>query len=467
MSVRSGILYTHRTLVSFVQQLLNPILVVVLYFRVATAFGKPLGQADVVLAMLSGWLVATIFPPVGAYRSHRSEPIGAQLPRILVGWGFVVAALSLIGFATGTMEVFARGMLLTWVIATPAVLFAVHVILVIALRQFRARGRNTRPAVIAGAGDAAGQVADRIRSAPDWGIRVMGFFDDDAGADREAELEAPLLGRLDELTAYVKANEIAHVYLALPLRAAERALALLQELKDTTASVYLVPETDALRTFNFSVQDMNGVRVYALCETPFADEVRLLTKRISDVVIASVCLVLASPLLLLACLGTRLTSRGPVFFKQRRFGLNGQAFTVYKIRTMRVTAGDDLRQATRDDPRCTRFGAFLRRTSLDELPQLVNVLQGTMSMVGPRPHAVAHNEQYRKLIDGYMVRHKVKPGLTGWAQVHGLRGETDTVDKMRRRVEYDLHYMENWSLGLDLEILLKTPLALLRGTDAY
>jgi putative colanic acid biosynthesis UDP-glucose lipid carrier transferase len=212
---------------------------------------------------------------------------------------------------------------------------------------------------------------------------------------------------------------------------------------------------------------MNGVPVVGICETPFTGTNELV-KRISDIVLASIILVLVSPLLLIIAIGVKLSSPGPAIFRQRRNGLDGGEIMVYKFRSMRsMDDGDVVRQATKGDPRITPFGAFLRRTSMDELPQFVNVLQGRMSIVGPRPHAVAHNELYRQLIKAYMVRHKVKPGITGWAQVNGHRGETDTVEKMQTRVEYDLEYLRNWSLGLDLQIIARTVKVVLLGNNAH
>jgi putative colanic acid biosysnthesis UDP-glucose lipid carrier transferase len=191
-------------------------------------------------------------------------------------------------------------------------------------------------------------------------------------------------------------------------------------------------------------------------------------KRASDVLLALLILILTLPLLLAIAIGVKLSSRGPVIFRQRRYGLDGREILVYKFRSMTVTEdGDVIHQAKRGDGRVTRFGAFLRRYSLDELPQFINVLQGRMSVVGPRPHAVAHTELYRKLIKGYMIRHKVRPGITGWAQVNGLRGETDTLDKMEGRIVYDLAYLRQWSLRLDLWIVLKTPFVALNGRNAY
>jgi putative colanic acid biosynthesis UDP-glucose lipid carrier transferase len=205
----------------------------------------------------------------------------------------------------------------------------------------------------------------------------------------------------------------------------------------------------------------------AVCETPFYG-INGVLKRASDIILASAILILITPLMLAIAIAIKHQSPGPVLFKQRRYGLDGREIMVYKFRSMSVAEdGDQIRQATRNDSRVTPFGAFLRRTSLDELPQFINVLEGKMSIVGPRPHAVAHNEQYRKLINGYMIRHKVRPGITGWAQVNGLRGETDTLEKMEKRVEYDLAYLRNWSLLWDFEIILKTLLVVCKKQNAY
>jgi putative colanic acid biosynthesis UDP-glucose lipid carrier transferase len=227
-------------------------------------------------------------------------------------------------------------------------------------------------------------------------------------------------------------------------------------LQDTTASLWFVPDVFGISIIQGRLSDLNGVPVVGICETPFTGT-NGLAKRLSDIVLASLILLLISPLLLAIAIGVKRSSPGPIIFKQRRNGLDGSEIVIYKFRSMTVQDdGRHVPQATKRDPRITRFGAMLRRASLDELPQFVNVLQGRMSIVGPRPHAVAHNEEYRQLIRAYMVRHKVKPGITGWAQVNGHRGETDTIEKMRARVEYDLEYLRNWSIGLDLQIIVRT-----------
>ena len=244
-------------------------------------------------------------------------------------------------------------------------------------------------------------------------------------------------------------------------------LNLLDSLKDTTASIYFVPDIFITDLIQGRFDTVGNMPVVAVCETPFTG-FNGLAKRTSDVVLSFLILLLLLPILLVLTIGVKLSSPGPIIFKQRRYGLDGKEILVYKFRSMTVCDdGDIVKQATKDDARITRFGAFIRRTSLDELPQFVNVLQGRMSIVGPRPHAVAHNETYRKAIKGYMIRHKVKPGITGWAQVNGYRGETETLDKMEKRIEYDLEYLRNWSLSLDFWIIVKTVLIVAKDRNAY
>jgi putative colanic acid biosysnthesis UDP-glucose lipid carrier transferase len=344
-------------------------------------------------------------------------------------------------------------------------------------------------------------LAGRIHETPYSRIDLSGFFDDrsqdrlqeavrgatqratgevthgaaqgvtqEYGGLHEAQHEAQrgrLLGRLRELPDFVKENRIQFIYLSLPMASQPRILHVLDELKDTTASIYFVPDmfiTDLIQGRSGSVC---GMPVISVCESPFTGSSGVI-KRASDIILSLLILMLIAPLLLLIAIAIKLDSPGPIIFKQRRYGLDGEEILVYKFRSMRVCEdGDTIRQAQKGDARITRIGAFLRKNSLDELPQFVNVLQGRMSIVGPRPHAVAHNEIYRNLIKGYMIRHKVKPGITGWAQVNGYRGETRTLDKMQARIDHDLDYLHNWSLRLDLRIILKTILVVLKDRGVY
>jgi putative colanic acid biosynthesis UDP-glucose lipid carrier transferase len=246
-----------------------------------------------------------------------------------------------------------------------------------------------------------------------------------------------------------------------------RILNLLEELKDTTASIFFVPDLFVTDLIQGRMDNINGMPVVAVCETPFTGFNGLI-KRFTDIVLSILILILISPLLLICAIGVKLSSPGAIIFKQRRYGLDGKEIVVYKFRSMTVCEdGAVVTQATRDDQRVTPFGAFMRKTSLDELPQFFNSLGGSMSIVGPRPHAVSHNETYRKLIKGYMVRHKVKPGITGWAQVCGYRGETETIEKMEKRIDHDLEYLRTWSITLDLWIIIKTVLVVFTDRRAY
>jgi len=299
------------------------------------------------------------------------------------------------------------------------------------------------------------------------GTRFAGYFDD-RSARRLRDLPAAQnLGELSALAEFARGQRVDVIYIALPMASQPRILRLLEELRDTTASIYFVPDIFVSDLIQARVDSIGGLPVVAVCESPFHG-FNGFVKRVSDALLAALILVLISPLLLAIAAGVKLSSPGPVLFRQRRYGLDGRKIVVYKFRSMTVAEdGDLVRQATRNDSRVTKFGAFLRRTSLDELPQFINVLQGRMSVVGPRPHAVAHNETYRKLIRGYMIRHKVRPGITGLAQVRGFRGETDTVDKMKARIEHDLQYLRNWSLLLDLQIILRTVVVVLQKQNAY
>jgi putative colanic acid biosynthesis UDP-glucose lipid carrier transferase len=316
--------------------------------------------------------------------------------------------------------------------------------------------------VIAGANELGRRLAERLAD-PMLGVRVAGFFDDRAAGRLRDLPAAQNLGALERLADYARARRVDVIYVALPMASQPRILKLLEELRDTTASIYFVPDIFVSDLIQARVDSIGGLPVVAVCETPFYG-FNGAVKRVSDVVLASVILLLIAPLLLAISIGVKLSSPGPILFKQRRYGLDGKEILVYKFRTMTVCEdGDRVTQARRRDPRVTRFGALLRQSSLDELPQLLNVLEGTMSIVGPRPHAVAHNEQYRRLIDGYMIRHKVRPGITGWAQVNGLRGDTAISD----RTKYDLWYIENWSLLLDIKILIRTALRMFTDKNAY
>ena len=381
---------------------------------------------------------------------------------------WIVGALALLwhGPAPGENDALYQYLTLGWSVAFPLMLLG-HPGARLLLLKFLDTGPSTRSVVIAGVNDLSRYLARQMSTDRQLGLVFKGFFDDRHPSRLGVSSQGDVLGRLPDLCGYIKQKRIQLIYIALPMVQQSRIIKLLDDLRDTTASVYFVPDIFVFDLIQARVTQVNGIPVLAVCETPFHG-VRGVLKRVSDLVLGSLILLAAAPVMLLIALAVKLSSPGPVLFTQRRYGLGGEEIVVYKFRSMSVCEdGDHVPQARRSDPRVTRLGAFLRRTSLDELPQFINVLQGRMSIVGPRPHAVAHNETYRRLIKGYMVRHKVKPGITGWAQVNGLRGETDSLDKMRSRIEYDLDYLRHWSLWLDLKIIWKTLSVVIRGRNAY
>jgi putative colanic acid biosynthesis UDP-glucose lipid carrier transferase len=379
----------------------------------------------------------------------------------------LIGVLLLCGYVTRSIGYFDEKALMLWVVATPVAQWAaVWVGRRVVLRQ-AALPEARRRAIVVGAGPLGVKVARALTESEDKGVDFIGYFDDRADARVDGLAMEKVKGGLKDVAGFIKQNGIREVFITLPLGSQPRIVELLEQMQDTTASLFFVPDVFGISIIQGRLQDMNGLPVVGICETPFTGTNELV-KRVSDVVLASIILVLISPILAAIALGVKMSSPGPVIFKQRRTGLDGEDITVYKFRSMTTQDnGAVVKQATKGDSRITPFGAFLRRTSLDELPQFYNVLQGRMSIVGPRPHAVAHNEEYRRIVKAYMVRHKVKPGITGWAQVNGQRGETDTVDKMQARVEYDLEYLRNWSLGLDLQIIVRTVRLVFFDRNAY
>jgi putative colanic acid biosynthesis UDP-glucose lipid carrier transferase len=394
----------------------------------------------------------------GLYRPWRAEPIWNELRITLTTWLVAPSMLLALAFITKTGAGFSRAVTLTWFVLAGLMLSAFRIFGRLFLRKLRESGRNSRAVAVVGATPISEKLCHRLSMRPWLGMRVAGIYDC-RGEDRRhkfTEVTVPFGGDHDALLRDVKSGAIDIVYIGLPLRAEKRITALLEALADTTATVCLTAdffEYDLLSARWHQVGDIPAVSIY---DSPFNGIAGWL-KRAEDLVLGSlILLTIAVPMLAIA-LAIKLTSRGPVFFRQRRFGLNGKPIRVLKFRSMTVCEdGAQVVQATKNDARITRLGAFLRRSSLDELPQFLQVLTGEMSIVGPRPHAVAHNETYRALIKGYMLRHKVRPGITGWAQVNGYRGETDTLDKMENRIKYDLEYITEWHLGMDLRIILLT-----------
>jgi putative colanic acid biosynthesis UDP-glucose lipid carrier transferase len=387
---------------------------------------------------------------------------------VIFRWLVLLAVLLAIGYVTKSpLQDYPRRVFLTWAAATPVVLILATLAMQELMRRFLLNAFDSRKAVVAGYNSSSLELTRRLRINPGMRLEVAGFFDDRSSDRLGLEPDAKLIGGLSDLGNYVKENRTDVIFIALPIRHIKRVMNLLDDLRDTTASIYYVPDVFVFDLIQARSGEIHGIPVVAMCETPFYGY-RGIAKRVTDIVLSLMILLMLLPLLALVAVMVKLSSPGPIIFKQRRYGLDGREIAVYKFRTMRVTEdGPQIRQASKTDSRVTRVGGMLRRTSLDELPQLINVLQGRMSLVGPRPHAVAHNEEYRKLIKGYMVRHKVLPGITGLAQVNGCRGETSELKDMEARVNYDLDYLRHWTPMLDFKIILLTVIKIFRDDKAY
>jgi len=421
------------------------------------------------LALVAFLISARVFSPLDL---RNQEGITGRtrkaVSRIFLEWSCVAAVLVFLSVAFKLTQVFSRDVILGWFLATPITLLLIDSLSVPIAKRLTMDRSIAQRFIIIGANEAGLELARRIAQSQGGG-EFFGFFDYRSAVRLTHALDQPVTANCSahDFADFVRTNSITRVYLALPISTAPRIEELLKELRDTTASIYFVPNIFAFDLVQARCVEINGMPVFSICDSPLHG-MSGLWKRAFDILLASFMLLLCWPALLAVALAIKLSSPGPVLFKQRRYGLNGEEILVYKFRSMTVCEdGPVVAQAIPRDCRVTPLGAFLRRTSLDELPQILNVLEGKMSFVGPRPHAVAHNEAYRKLINGYMIRHKVRPGITGWAQVNGLRGETSTVDKMHLRVQYDLDYLKNWSLALDLKIIARTALIVLQDRNAY
>jgi putative colanic acid biosynthesis UDP-glucose lipid carrier transferase len=413
-------------------------------------------------------LSVVVFAVTDVYRGRPDEGLRRNLVHLFGGWAGVILAIVLLMYASQIGSLVSRQWLAVWSVMALMGLIAMRIAAVAVLHVLQRRGLFTRRVAIAGAGELGRQVARKLEASPTAGLRVVAFYDDDPALAAATVEGAPVRGNVERIRDDVRDGGIDQVWIALPLRAEERVHRIIDDLAPFNAEVRFVPDIFGFQLLNHSITEVGGLPVIKLTESPLSGGKGLL-KWIEDKLVAAAVLLVIAPLLAAIAVGIKLTSPGPVIFKQRRGGLDNREITVWKFRTMHVhderTAGDKP-QATKDDPRITRFGAFLRRTSLDELPQFINVLLGDMSVVGPRPHPLWLNDFYAGRIPTYLLRSWIKPGITGWAQVNGWRGETDEDWKMEMRVQHDLWYIEHWSLGLDLYIILMTVFRM-RGERAY
>ncbi len=449
-----------HNLIGIVEALLDSVVLVSTLWLVALGLDRGLNAEYLVLSVV---LVALAFP---GHSKLRVTP-GRLLGDICINWAVLLGVLLFFGYATNHLRDFAPLAVGIWAFLVPVSLFGAHMAFRSCLPPLVQLRGGVKRCVIAGMNAQGVALAHALKDDHYNPTRLVGFFDDRDSSRLEHCDEFGLLGSLADLPQYVRANQIHTIYLSLPMATQPRILKLLDRLRDTTASIYFVPDIFVTDLIQAQMSSVAGLPVVAVCESPFVGLNGLL-KRISDLLLSSCIICLISPILLGVSLGVRLSSPGPIIFRQRRYGLYGEEITVYKFRSLTVTedGAASYTQVVKGDARITRFGAFIRKTSLDELPQFFNVFEGSMSIVGPRPHAIAVNEHYRKQITGYMLRHKVRPGITGWAQVNGYRGGDD-IESMTKRIEYDLDYLRNWSIKLDLNIIARTVGVVFNDTKAF
>lgn len=387
------------------------------------------------------------------YRSWRVNDLSSMLKSVATVWGSVIVLLMLGLFITKTSADISRVWFTVWALSCWLALSLQRLAAYRFLRWLRQRGYNFKTVLLVGFGPVGDQVVKAIQDSAWSGLRI------------QAHISPEQLHTYTQLPEHQQPDEI---WLCLPLSDEAGIRTSLEALRHSVANIRLVPDWFSIKLINHGISEALGIPMLDLSASPVTGATRII-KAIEDRVLAFIILILISPLMLAIAIAVKATSPGPVYFRQKRNGWNGSVIKVYKFRSMYMHQEDDgqVTQATQGDPRITPLGRFLRRTSLDELPQFINVLQGRMSIVGPRPHAVAHNDYYKQHLPRYMLRHKVKPGITGWAQVHGLRGETDTLEKMEKRVEYDLYYIEHMSLWLDLKIMVMTVFKGFAHRNAY
>ncbi len=423
------------------------------------------------ILIVSG-LVPIVFQAFGLYTVHALLRVAEQSARVALAWSIVFAVMTAVVFLTKAGDVYSRVWLLAWFGFGLMALLCFRFLVCGFVRKWNKDGRLDRSAVIVGGGPRAAKLIEALDGSDDIDISIAGIFDDRSDERSPSEVKGyPKLGNVSQLVEFARNARVDLLIVSLPIAAENRLLEVLKKLWVLPVDIRLSAHTDKLRFRPRAYSYIGSVPFLDVFDKPLSGW-DIIIKTIEDRFIAALAIVLLSPVMALVALAIKLDSKGPALFKQKRYGFNNELIEVYKFRSMYVEQSDRTaaKLVTKDDPRVTKVGRFIRKTSLDELPQLFNVLKGQLSLVGPRPHATqakAADRLYTEVVDGYFARHKVKPGITGWAQVKGWRGETDTTEKIERRVEHDLYYIENWSLTFDLYILASTPFALLNTENAY
>lgn len=464
---RAGVTGHYQSSFSTIYRLIDVAFITLCFYGAAYIYGLEVTATGLILLFTHVVCFQLGAEALGLYRSWRSNNTTSLLRCAAICWLTSCLVTLTVGYFFAHSLTLSPAMVMVWFGTSFIFLLSWRMAMRLVMFKVRKSGMNTRSAIVIGATQVGHNMATQMMENDHLGIKFMGMYDDRPHDRLAHEFQDQVNGSIDEAVELAKQRRVDYIYIALPTSAEARIKQILEKCSDTTANVYLIPNFFMYTLLNSRWQSIGNLQALSVYDTPFQG-VNNVLKRIEDIILSVIILcMLAIPMLAIAA-AVRYTSPGPAIFKQKRYGLDGKEITVYKFRSMSTQDnGSTVKQATKNDPRVTPLGAFLRRTSLDELPQFINVLQGRMSIVGPRPHAVAHNEEYRKLITGYMLRHKIRPGITGWAQVNGLRGETETVNKMMQRVEYDLDYMHRWSVWFDLKIILLTVVGGFAGKNAY
>lgn len=464
---RKGIIQSNKSSFATLYRLVDLVTITLIFFLVLYSRDVLIQQSIMLTLLVSIISFNILAEALDLYRSWRTQSNTSLLRMTIVTWGVTSLMVLLWAYFFPSAVPFNDQTLWLFLFAVMPALMLWRMIFREILFIQRKRGHNSRSAAVIGATAGGYNLCMQLLENDQLGIQLFGLFDDRAPSRLPHEFQNQIAGKISDVLAAAKEGKIDYIYIAMPMSAETRIMDILNQCSDTTCNVYIIPNFFIYNLLNARWQSVGSVQTLSVFDTPFQGASNTI-KRLEDIVFGSLILLLISIPMLFIAIGIKCTSRGPIIFKQFRYGLDGKKIKVYKFRSMTAQDnGPNVKQATKGDARITPFGGFLRRTSLDELPQFINVLQGRMSIVGPRPHAVAHNEQYRKLIEGYMLRHKVKPGITGWAQVNGFRGETETVNKMVKRVEYDLDYIHRWSVWLDIKIIIATVFKGFLDKNAY
>ena len=446
---------------------LSAVLVHWLYLPDDPEFWHYYYSATALAILLSG----PLFHWNGLYRLQGLTAGHLKLGKLAGSWGIVILTLIVAGFFLKVSSEFSRAWLGIWGFVALGAMAGVRGGLCLQARKWVAAGRLSRNIAVVGGGEHGERLIAALSKAGEEGLNVIGFFDDRADRISATLGGIPKVGTVDDLITYARYNRVDQIVVALPWAAEQRVMQVLRKLRSLPVDIRLAPDLVGFRLLHAGYSHVGGLPVLNVFQKPLTDWWAVV-KAVEDRVIAGLALLFLAPLFLIVAIAIKLDSPGPVFFRQKRYGFNNHLIGVFKFRSMRHDMRDEKAEklVTKGDPRVTRLGAFLRKTSIDELPQLINVLMGEMSIVGPRPHALsakAADRLYEEVVAEYAARHRVKPGITGWAQVMGWRGETDTVEKIQKRVEHDLYYIENWSFSFDLKIIVLTFSALLKPENAY